>query len=144
MAIHSSILAWRIPWREEPGGLTSIGSQRVGHDWSTLACISIGRGKPNHTKLQRMCKRLGFNYKCNGKTLGRFLSNGVQGEPWGRYCNSLRKMKSLGLFVSSRYRETGIVLSHFFIISPSIKCIVCLLCAMKICPKFKGHHQLKD
>ena len=36
MATHSSILAWRIPWTEEPGGLGSIGSQRVGHDWSNL------------------------------------------------------------------------------------------------------------
>ena len=32
MATHSSILAWRTPWTEEPGGLKSIGSQRVGHD----------------------------------------------------------------------------------------------------------------
>ena len=32
MAIHSSILAWRIPWIEEPGGLQSMGSHRVGHD----------------------------------------------------------------------------------------------------------------
>ena len=32
MAIHSSTLAWRIPWREEPGRLQSMGSQRVGHD----------------------------------------------------------------------------------------------------------------
>ena len=32
MATHSSILAWRIPWTEEPGGLQSVGSQRVGHD----------------------------------------------------------------------------------------------------------------
>ena len=32
MATHSSILAWRIPWMEEPGGLESTGSQRVGHD----------------------------------------------------------------------------------------------------------------
>ena len=31
-ATHSSILAWRIPWKEEPGGLQSTGSQRVGHD----------------------------------------------------------------------------------------------------------------
>ena len=37
MATHSSILAWRIPWTEEPGGLQSTGSQRVGHDWSDLA-----------------------------------------------------------------------------------------------------------
>ena len=34
---HSSILAWRIPWTEEPGGLQSTGSQRTGHDWSDLA-----------------------------------------------------------------------------------------------------------
>ena len=32
MATHSSIRAWRIPWTEEPGGLQSMGSQRVGHD----------------------------------------------------------------------------------------------------------------
>ena len=32
MATHSSILAWRFPWTDEPGGLQSLGSQRVGHD----------------------------------------------------------------------------------------------------------------
>ena len=32
MATHSSILVWEIPWTEEPGGLQSIGSQRVGHN----------------------------------------------------------------------------------------------------------------
>ena len=32
MATHSSILAWAIPWTEEPGGLQSVGSQRVGHN----------------------------------------------------------------------------------------------------------------
>ena len=35
MVTHSSILAWRIPWTEEPGGLQSMGSQRVGHDQAT-------------------------------------------------------------------------------------------------------------
>ena len=35
MATDSSILAWRIPWTEEPGGLQSTGSQRLGHDWAT-------------------------------------------------------------------------------------------------------------
>ena len=35
MINHSSTLAWRIPWTEEPGGLQSMGSQRVGHDWVT-------------------------------------------------------------------------------------------------------------
>ena len=32
MATHYSILAWRIPWTEEPGGLPSVGSERIGHD----------------------------------------------------------------------------------------------------------------
>ena len=36
MATHSNIPAWRIPWREEPGGLPSMGSQRVGHDLATI------------------------------------------------------------------------------------------------------------
>ena len=35
MATHSRTVAWRIPWREESGRLQSMGSQRVGHDWST-------------------------------------------------------------------------------------------------------------
>jgi len=39
MATHSSILAWRIPGTEEPGGLPPMGSHRVGHDWSDLACM---------------------------------------------------------------------------------------------------------
>ena len=38
MATHSSILAWRILWTEDPGGLQFIKWQRVGHDWSDLAC----------------------------------------------------------------------------------------------------------
>ena len=37
MATHSSVLAWRIPGTEEFGGLPSLGSHRVGHDWSDLA-----------------------------------------------------------------------------------------------------------
>ena len=44
MATHSSTLAWKIPWMEEPGRLQSMGSQRVGHDWLTspyLMVISI-------------------------------------------------------------------------------------------------------
>ena len=35
MATHSNILAWRIPWTKEPGGLQSMGLWRVGHDWAT-------------------------------------------------------------------------------------------------------------
>ena len=45
MATHSSILVWRIPWTEEPGGLQSIESKRVGHDWSNLACTHTCKGE---------------------------------------------------------------------------------------------------
>ena len=40
MATHSSVLAWRIPGTGEPGGLPSMGSHRVGHDWSKLAAAA--------------------------------------------------------------------------------------------------------
>ena len=42
MASHSSTLAWTVPWTEEPGGLQSMGSLGVGHDWSNLACKKEG------------------------------------------------------------------------------------------------------
>ena len=40
MATHSSVLAWRFPGTAEPGGLPSMGSHRVGHDWSDLAAAA--------------------------------------------------------------------------------------------------------
>ena len=42
MATHSSTLAWKIPWMEEPGRLQSMGSQRIGHDFTfhfSLSCV---------------------------------------------------------------------------------------------------------
>ena len=44
MATHSSVLAWRIPGTGEPGGLPSMGSRRVRHDWSDLAAVAPGYG----------------------------------------------------------------------------------------------------
>ena len=52
MAIHSSILAWKNPWTEEPGRLQSMGSQRVRHDWATnthtrgLSLVAVSGGYP--------------------------------------------------------------------------------------------------
>ena len=49
METHSSILVWRIPWTGEPGGLPSMGSQRIGHNLSNIACTRnsyrFARGK---------------------------------------------------------------------------------------------------
>ena len=62
MAPHSSTLAWKIPWTEEPGRLQSMGSLRVEHDWVTsLSRIGEGNGNP----LQRSC-----------------LENPRNGKPW--------------------------------------------------------------
>ena len=43
LATHSSVLTWRIPGMGEPGGLLSMGSHRVGHDWSDLAAAAAAR-----------------------------------------------------------------------------------------------------
>jgi len=62
MATHSSVLAWRIPGTEEPGGLPSMGSCRVGHDWSDLAAAaaaeSQNKGNPEKhlLPLHWLCK----------------------------------------------------------------------------------------
>ena len=51
MAPHSSVLAWRIPGTGEPGGLPSMGSHRVGHDWSYLAAAEWTLQSPVLIKL---------------------------------------------------------------------------------------------
>ena len=51
MATHSSVLAWRIPGVAEPGGLPSMGSHRIGHDWSDLAARRFCRSSQNHSAL---------------------------------------------------------------------------------------------
>ena len=60
MATHSSILAWRIPWTEEPGGPQSMGSQRVGHDQATNTCIFhfhfISNGGSASSKEEKLLK----------------------------------------------------------------------------------------
>ena len=55
MATHSSTLAWRIPWREEPGRLQSMGSQRVGRDWATslYTILYYGRFIPSFLRKLR-------------------------------------------------------------------------------------------
>ena len=51
MATHSSILAWRIPGKAEPGGLLSMGSHKGGHDWSDLAAAAAWRLELTHSSL---------------------------------------------------------------------------------------------
>ena len=57
MATYSSVLAWRIPWTEEPGWLQSMGSQRVRHDWATNTSPGDARGKESACPCRRRGRR---------------------------------------------------------------------------------------
>ena len=59
IALHSSILAWRTPWTEEPGGLQSMSFQRVRHDWSDLTFTHAHTAGPEHGRLM-LLSTLGF------------------------------------------------------------------------------------
>ena len=61
MATHPSILAWRIPWTKEPGGLQSVGSQRVRHDLATKQKQPCN----THIRISSLSKRLHF-FNCCG------------------------------------------------------------------------------
>ena len=74
MATHSSVLAWRIPGMGEPGGLLSMGSHRVGHDWSNLAATAAAgycmvtllrmQGRKPGDWLWDYCWRLAVIFQC--------------------------------------------------------------------------------
>ena len=58
MATHSSVLAWRIPGMAEPVGLPSMGSHRVGHDWSDLAAAAAASVSKDSLKVQLGSKKI--------------------------------------------------------------------------------------
>ena len=65
MATHSSNLAWEIPWTEEPGGLQSMGSPRIGHDFATKHAHTMGKKTQNNTKrLDKIVYSASFNCNC--------------------------------------------------------------------------------
>ena len=80
-----SVLAWRIPGTGEPGGLPSMGSHRVGHDWSDLAAAAASSSSSSPLSLHRTCKFwvfvlfCFFPYICD--TISVFTSTGS--ERWG-------------------------------------------------------------
>ena len=65
MATHSSVLVWRVPGMEEPGGLPSMGSHRVGHDWSDLAAAAAAC----ITATRRQCSCIPWERPTQGRCL---------------------------------------------------------------------------
>ena len=89
MATHSSVLAWRIPGTGEPGGLTSMRSHRVGHDWSDLAAAAAAAyshmgfpGSPDgkEKKVAQLCLTLcnPMDYSLPGSSVHGILQTRVQ------------------------------------------------------------------
>ena len=79
MATHSSVLAWRIPGKAEPGGLPSLGSHRVRHDWSDLAAAAAAWSRIN----QR-----GGGEKGQTRASGSGIkASSWKQEKWQRWCN---------------------------------------------------------
>ena len=123
MASHSSILAWRIPWTEEPGRLQSMGLQRVGHDWSDWAAVALfwlnslkSAAKIKLWKGQKRC------FLCFDIKLHNFFSNIWDCYPcgcvismlmWLFYCvwNSVLKC----IISSLRLKQSGIILFRYCI-----------------------------
>ena len=123
MATHSSVLAWRIPGMAEPGGLPSMGSNRVRHDWSNLAgCFCNLRSSPNPTvgPGHQVAKRSHFyrhhvTWGSGGQTRGREApaqSGGLQEHPphWGCSASAF----CLCLFPYVHSRAARVTLSRHF------------------------------
>ena len=104
MVPHSSTLAWKIPWTEEPSGLQSMGSLRVGHDWATsLSRTGEGNGNP----LQCSC-----------------LENPRDGGPWWAAVYGVAQSRTrLKRLSSSSMQAHG--LQHPRLPCPSLSLVVC-------------------
>ena len=94
MAPHSSTLAWKIPWTEQPGRLQSMGSLRVGHDWAT-SCSRIGEGNGNP-----------LQYSC--------LENPRDGEAWWAAVNGVAESRTRLKRLSSSSNRPGNAIAMLF------------------------------
>ena len=96
-ATHSSIVAWRIPWTEEPGRLQSIGLHRVGHNWRNIGCVKLKKRKKGLESENTYSKSgsqtfLGISSKTNYvfSTLCIFSASFSLCIKKGRHCNFLQ------------------------------------------------------
>ena len=93
MATHSSILAWKMPWTEEPGRLQSIGLQRVGHDWNDVAHSTWAPWGQGHAECHSLLEpgTAGFPQTLVdewAKALTVNVSGLVISPPWGQHPSS--------------------------------------------------------
>ena len=103
MATHSSILAQRIPWMEEPVGLLSIGSHTVGHDCSNLACMhSLEKEMATHSSIlagESQRRRSLVGCRLQGRTESdttEGLSSSSSNPSTNKMFNKKKKLKVIG------------------------------------------------
>jgi len=95
MATHSSILAWEIPWTEEPGGLQFMGLQRAGHNWVIDMFTVNTRGVTSHSVSHLSCRHtFGLGW-WSTSDLNETVSNSLSAQPavcirdiWGLWANT--------------------------------------------------------
>ena len=98
MAIHSSVLAWRVPGMGEPHGLPSMGSCRVGHDWSDLAAAAAEKTESG-CKEELQNSRLGFR-------TDRFIY-------YFDYGDTLRIINKVEMYYITFFKYVWLILYHW-------------------------------
>ena len=140
MATRSSILAWRILWTEEPDGLLSMESHRVGHDWSDLACMHVlEKEMATHSSI--------LAWRIQGtEEPGGLLSMGSQSRTWLKWLSSI----SSSSWLSSPQHCLPLSWEHFWSSSllpnSSLPFQICYHQPLPIlvCPSFLKHkHRLR-
>ena len=103
MATHSSVLAWRIPGVGEPGGLPSMESHRVGHEWSYLAAVAAA--------VDTMCNAGLDEAQAGIKTAGRDVHNLRYADDTTLMVESEEELKSLLMKVKEESEKVGLKLN---------------------------------
>ena len=119
MATHSSILAWRTPWTEEPGGLQSIGLQRVGHNWSDTAqhsiAIKMRRSRRQHTNRSDRNVRHNLGGTPERPQVSCAKWGYKKSAPWNRAISQPGWHPDLSLPTFSTVKNKVLLLVHFMI-----------------------------
>ena len=103
MATHSNVLAWRIPGTGEPGGLLSMGSHRVGHDWSDLAAaaanslektLMLGKIEGRRKRGQQKMRWLDSIIDSKNMSLSKFQETVKDREAWRTAVHRVMKSRT--------------------------------------------------
>ena len=144
MATHSSVLAWRIPGMGEPGGLPSLGSHRVGHDWSDLAAamtmliqLKTSQGGTLSTHFWCLCQKLSLSPLYFNKTLLHTHTHKMKNWFWIKSNNTC-------WILCTFPHATYFCLISEWMVSPKVCLFLCPLFAYSEIERIKTHIHVWD